>query len=321
MVVPSKRPKALRAGDRVAVVSPAGPLHPRRRAELDRGMELLRSWGLEPELAPHALDENGYLAGTDADRARDLQQAFEDERVRGVLCTRGGYGVTRILPLLDFRPLADDPKPVLGYSDITALLAAIHRTTGVIGLHGPMVATPDSTAMGKAMTEQQRRLLFDTARPAPLPGSDLGAPAHALVAGRGEGELVGGNLTLVCALIGTPWEIATAGRILFLEDVGEAPYRVDRMLTQLRTAGFLDDVAGVWLGDFHEEDTPVASLTPEMARVLQDRLGDLDVPVVSGLPFGHRPESWTLPVGGRAEVRADDPAAVPKLRLLEPAVA
>ncbi|MBK8980422.1 MAG: LD-carboxypeptidase [Planctomycetes bacterium] len=314
------RPPRLRRGDRVAVVSPAGPLTERRRTDLDRGLERLRRQGLVPELSRHALGEQGFLSGSDAQRADDLQRAFAEERIRAVFCTRGGYGVTRLLDRLDFAPLRSDPKPIVGYSDVTALLAAAFRRVGLVGLHGPMVATSDSMAMGDAMEELQRRLLSEADRPPPLPRAGLGPKPRVLRPGRAEGRLVGGNLTLVCALIGTPDQIDTNGNLLLLEDVDEAPYRIDRMLTQLRATGALDRCAGVLLGDFHREDSALASVDPDTQAVLEERLGDLRVPVVTGLPFGHRPASWTLPIGGLARVDASSPLDPPRVELLEPAV-
>lgn len=312
-------PKALRAGDRVVVVSPASPLPAERRGELDAGLAKLRAWGFRPEVAAHALDAQGYLAGSDADRARDLQRAFEDPEVRGVFCVRGGYGVTRILDRLDFGPLADDPKVIVGYSDITALLAAAWREVGLVGFHGAMVANPDSMANGPAMDALQRALITDPKEVPALPMPDGDAP-HVIRPGVGEGRLVGGNLSLVCALIGTGWEIDTTGAVLFLEDTGEKPYRVDRMLTQLRTAGFLQRCAAVVLGDFHIDDQPLRSLDPDMLRVLRDVLGELRCPVAFGFPFGHRPRAWTLPFGARARLDARDAKALARLTLLEPAV-
>lgn len=315
-------PKALRRGDKVALVSPASPLG-KRREDLDRGLARLEGWGFVPELMPNALraldwPEGGELAGTDAQRASDLNAAIRGREYRAIVCIRGGYGTTRLLGRLDFAALARDPKPILGYSDITALLAAAWREAGLVGLHGPMVATSAADATGKENLELQCRLLTETARPAVLPAA--GAPAHVLVEGQAEGNLVGGNLSLVAALIGTPWELDTRGAILFLEDIHEAPYRIDRMLTQLMQAGLLGRAAGICLGDFHLDGTPPASESPDVLRVLQDRLQALGVPVAHGFPFGHRPRSWTLPFGVRARFEATDAAAPATLTLLEPAV-
>lgn len=312
-------PKALQKGDKIAVVSPASPLAEGREQDLENGMSRLRALGYRPVLGKNALRRNGYLAGSDAERAADLQTAFEDRSIRGIFCVRGGYGVTRILDRLDFAPLQKDPKPILGYSDITALLAAAWRQTGLVSFHGAMVANPDSMANGDAMDALQQALVTD-ANDAPALPVEPGVLPHVIRPGRAEGRLVGGNLTLVQSLLATRHEIDTEGRILFLEDTGESPYRVDRMLTQLRSTGHLQRCAGVILGDFHMEKQPLGSLDPEMVRVFRDRLEDLPCPVAYGFPFGHLPRAWTLPFGGMARLDARDEGAVPRLRLVGPCV-
>jgi muramoyltetrapeptide carboxypeptidase len=313
-------PRALRPGDTVALVSPSSPLsdHP----ALERGLARLRAWGLQPELLPHAMakldfPKGGELAGSDDERLADLQRSFDDRRYRAVFCVRGGYGLTRLLPRLDFTSLRADPKPIAGYSDVTALLAAAHREIGLVSVHGPGVATPLSHDCGAPLWELQRTLLFESQR---VPALPVALPPHVLRPGDAEGPLVGGNLSLVCALIGTRWQLDTKGKILFLEDVHEAPYRVDRMLTQLAQAGALAQASGIVFGDFHLDDTPLASEMPELLRVLIDRTRELTIPVAHGFPFGHRPASWTLPFGARARLRAGDVAVPAQLELMESAV-
>ena len=311
-------PKPLRKGDRVAVLSPASRLKNSRALEV--GLARLRDLGLEPHVMPHALagldypDEDGF-AGSDDDRLADLQAAINDPQLRAILCVRGGYGCTRLLSRIDWKPCQEDPKPLLGYSDVTALLAAAWHEIGLVGFHGPMVATGASHAMEAACENLQRQLLFEAETPE-LPDVQV---AHTLRKGRASGRLVGGNLTLVCALIGTAWQIDAKERLLFLEDIGEAPYRVDRMLTQLIDSGTLRACAGVVLGDFHLVKTPLCHEAPEILRVFRDRLAGLDCPVAYGFPFGHRPRSWTLPFGAKAELDAADEATPARLKLLEAA--
>ncbi len=315
-------PKALRAGDAIAVVAPASGV--RDEAALQRGLERFAAWGFRPELLAHARErldwpEGGALAATDAQRLHDLQAAIADPRYRAIVAVRGGYGVTRLLADLDLQPLLRDPKPILGYSDLTALLAAAQQSIGLVGLHGPMLATTAAMDAGEAGWELQRALLTETTRPAALPPA---ADARGLRAGTAEGPLVGGNLSLVQSLLGTPWSIAnaSAGALLFFEDIGEAPYRVDRMLTQLLHAGVLQRAAGVLLGDFHQHDTPLASLQPAMLAVFEERLARLSIPVAYGFPIGHRPGAWTLPVGARARLEVAARGGAATLALLEPAV-
>ncbi len=313
-------PKALAVGDAVAVVAPAsGGV---AAAALQRGLERFRDWGLAPTLMPGCHSELDWpegcpVAAPDADRCRDLQAALDDPRYRAVVCLRGGYGMARLLPDLDLASLARDPKPILGYSDITALLAAAFAATGTVGFHGPMLAPTEDLDPGEAGWELQRRLLTETGQPVPLPVAET---SRGLVPGSAEGPLVGGNLCLLQSLIGTPWEIDVSGCLLFLEDTGEAPYRVDRMLTHLLQTGALARASGVILGDFHVSGTPLASAPAAMLAVLEERLGGLGIPVARGFPVGHLPGSWTLPHGVRARLEVPELAAPASLELLEPAV-
>jgi muramoyltetrapeptide carboxypeptidase len=307
---------ALKADDEVAVVLPSSAV--RDRGALARGMERLRAWGLRPTVlgsgAPdRGLDwpEGSELAADDHARLAALHEALREPRFRGVFCARGGYGAPRLLTDVDWGLLARDPKPLVGYSDISALLCGAAVGAGVVTFHGPMVATTAAMDAGDACWEQQRRLLFDRG-PAALPGADGG---RAVRQGVAEGPLLGGNLAVLQGLIGTPWLPELDGALLFLEDIDEAPYRVDRMLTHLRLSGLLDHVAGVVLGDFHVAGAALASEHPPMHRVLAERLCDLEVPVACGFPFGHRPGAWTLPFGGRARLEVD--AAGAQLTLLQ----
>ncbi|MCA8973912.1 MAG: LD-carboxypeptidase [Planctomycetes bacterium] len=312
-------PRALCEGDEVAVVAPAGGV--RDEDALQRGLARLRGWGLVPVLLPHARGvlewpDGSPLAATDAERLSDLQAAIDDPRYRAVFCARGGYGTSRLLGELDLAPLRRDPKPIVGYSDITVLLQAARMATGLIGFHGPMVATTASMDAGDAGWSLQQRLLTSHCEPVALPAA---AGARGLCAGSAEGPLVGGNLSLVQCLIGTPWQLDTAGALLFLEDIGEAPYRIDRLLTQLHQTGALARAAGVILGDFHIDGTPLGSEQPAMTAVLEERLRGLSVPVACGFPFGHRPGAWTLPVGVRARLVVPAVGGPATLELLESA--
>ena len=313
-------PRALRPGDEVAIIAPASGVRDERA--LEAGLARWREFGFEPVLLPHALERQDWpdgcpVAAHDAGRAADLQLALSDPRYRAVVAVRGGYGVTRLLPGLDLTAFASDPKPVLGYSDLTALLAAVHRRTGCIGFHGPMLATSAALDAGSAGWRLQRELLTRADRAAILPPAPN---ARMLVPGVAEGPLVGGNLSLVQALVGTPDAIATRGALVFLEDTGEAPYRIDRMLTHLLQVGFFDGAAGVLLGDFHADHTaPGCEHGPTLA-VLEERLRALKVPVGIGFPFGHLPESWTLPYGAQARLTVDTADGATELTLLQPAV-
>ncbi|MFD5751997.1 LD-carboxypeptidase [Streptomyces sp. NPDC127033] len=286
---PPTRPARLRQGDRVAVVSPSGPVPADR---LDAGLAVLRGWDLDPVVAPHALDVHprlGYLAGTDADRARDLQEAWCDPSVSAVLCARGGYGAQRMADLLDWDAIrAAGPKVFVGYSDITALHEAFAVRAGLVTLHGPMTAA--LTFLKDPRTQESlRATLFE-----PESVRTLGLEtARALVPGRARGITLGGCVSLLAADLGTPYaRPSAAGGLLMIEDVGEEPYRIDRILTQLLRSGWLDGVAGVGLGSWAE-----CGPSEEVRAVLADRLGGLGVPVVEELGFGHGETALTVPLG------------------------
>ncbi|MET8569823.1 LD-carboxypeptidase [Streptomyces sp. NPDC004783] len=294
---PLLRPSRLAPGARVAVVAPSGPVPEER---LQAGLDVLRGWDLDPVVAPHVLDRHGtfdYLAGTDAGRAADLQAAWCDPAVDAVLCARGGYGAQRMVDLLDWEAMrAAGPKPFVGFSDITALHEAFARRLGLVTLHGPMAAGVDFLKNARAQ-EHLRATLFapETVR---VITADAGTP---LVGGRARGVTLGGCLALLAAELGTPHARPSArGGLLCLEDVGEEPYRLDRYLTQLLRAGWLEGVGGVLLGSW-EECEPAAALRP----LLADRLGGLGVPVVEDFGFGHCAGALTIPFGAAAELDAD----------------
>ncbi|MFE4059199.1 LD-carboxypeptidase [Streptomyces sp. NPDC059096] len=287
-ITPLTRPARLRPGARVAVVAPSGPVPADR---LEAGLAVLRGWDLDPVVAPHVLDvhPHGYLAGTDADRARDLQEAWCDPSVSAVLCARGGYGAQRMVDLLDWTAIrAAGPKVFVGYSDITALHEAFAVRAGLATLHGPMTAT---LAFLKAPGTQEslRATLF-----APESVRTLGLDtARALVPGRAHGVTLGGCVSLLAADLATPHaRTSAAGGLLMIEDVGEEPYRLDRILTQLLRSGFLDGVAGIGLGSWAQ-----CGPYEDVAAVLLDRLGGLGVPVVEELGFGHGDTALTVPLG------------------------
>ncbi|MFJ9584293.1 S66 peptidase family protein [Streptomyces acidicola] len=291
------RPARLAPGARVAIVAPSGPVPEER---LSTGLDLLRGWDLEPVVAPHVLDRHpgfDYLAGTDADRAADLQAAWCDPSVDAVLCARGGYGVQRMVDLLDWGAIrAAGPKVFVGFSDITALHEAFATRAGLVTLHGPMAAGVDFLKNATAQ-EHLRATLFEpeTVRTIAPSGTT------ALVPGRARGLLLGGCLSLLATELGTPHGRPSArGGLLCLEDVGEETYRLDRYFTQLLRAGWLDGVSGILLGSWAE-----CAPYDEVRALLTDRLAGLGVPVVEEFGFGHREGALTIPFGVTAELDAD----------------
>jgi muramoyltetrapeptide carboxypeptidase len=279
----------------VAVVAPSGPVPEER---LQAGLDVLRGWDLDPVVAPHVLDrhaEFGYLAGTDTDRAADLQHAWCDPAVDAVLCARGGYGVQRMVDLLDWEAMrAAGPKVFVGFSDITALHEAFATRLGLVTLHGPMAAGIDFVKNVRAQ-EHLRATLF-----APETVRTITSGGTALVPGRARGVTLGGCLSLLAAELGTPHARPGArGGLLCLEDVGEETYRLDRYLTQLLRAGWLDGVRGVLLGSWEQ-----CEAYDGVRALLTDRLGGLGVPVVEEFGFGHCAEASTIPFGVTAELDA-----------------
>lgn len=308
-------PHPLRAGDTVALLSPSSPVEDSLALQLAR--EALEALGLRVALGAHAGARRGYLAGDDAARAADLNAAFADPAIRGIVCVRGGYGAMRLLPRLDYAAVRRDPKPVLGYSDITALLCGLAAQTGLVGFHGP-VAAGSWPAFNAA---QFRQLLLERALPEYANpqerGDDLLVRQNRTVTitgGRARGPLVGGNLAVLAALVGTPYLPEFDGAILFLEDVGEAPYRIDRMFATLRLAGLLDRVAGVVFGQCTDckPGDGYGSLTLE--QILDDYLRPLGIPAYRGAQIGHLREQFIVPVGGQVELDAD----AGRFRLLDP---
>ncbi|QSB16443.1 LD-carboxypeptidase [Natronosporangium hydrolyticum] len=290
------RGPVLRPGDTVAVVSPAGPAEPEL---VEVGLDLFRSWGLNPVLGAHALDRDGFLAGRDEDRAADLNAALRDPQVRAVVATRGGYGAQRIVDEIDLAAARRDPKPVVGFSDITALQLALWRGARLACVHGPGLAWRPSRT-GDLSAESLRDALLTT-RPVVVKQDPAAPTAPVTCGGSAAGTLLGGNLCLLTTSLGTPDFPDLAGAVLLIEDVAEPPYKVDRMLTQLRRAGALAEVAAVAVGQFVGADADPATTT----EVLTDALGQLGVPVLGGLPIGHGDGQLTVPVGVPATLDAE----------------
>ena len=286
-------PPPLRLGDRIGVAAPSGMV---RKERLDRGLEYLRGRGYDPVPAPHVLDRHAYLAGPDAVRLADLNSMLNAEDLAAVWFARGGYGCSRILSGVDLTALRRRPKALIGFSDITVLHAAAFRRVGLSTFHGPHVcqlgepAAYDETTLWAALSGLTDPLQY------PLPADSV------LRAGRAEGRLVGGCLSLLVSLVGTPDEAPLDGAILFWEDVGEEPYRIDRMLAHLRNSGRLKKLRGLIVGmtagcraGDPENDLP-------LTEILETHLQGTDYPVVVGFPAGHGPGSVTFPLGRLARI-------------------
>jgi muramoyltetrapeptide carboxypeptidase len=302
-------PERLRAGDTVGVITPATAVpDPDRLALVER---TVRYFGLRLKMARNAGRRMSDYRASVTERLDDLHSMFRDREVKAVFALRGGYGSGHLLDGIDYDLIRRNPKIFLGYSDITAMHLAIHKQTRLVTFHGPMLL-----ARFTDYTQQHfRRALFE---PAPLgrltnpPESNElrpGYPLRSVVRGRARGKLIGGNLTLICQTLGTPYEIETRGRILFLEDVGEEPYSIDRMLTQLRLAGKLQAAAGIVWGVCQDcaprEFQPSSVIPYSLGEIIDNILGSLRVPVLSGMTIGHTNDQLTLPLGVEAVLDAD----------------
>jgi len=303
---PKIKPRALKPGDTIGVVSAASPVD---REHLERGVAALKSLGFRVKVSRHALDRGAIVAGFDAVRAAELQAFFADPEVDAIFAARGGYGAGRILPLLDFDAIARTPKVFMGFSDATFILSALLGRAGMVCFHGPMVAMDFARGLGEASVDHLRRLLAGETASFELPAR------AALRAGVAEGEVVGGCLSMVAAAIGTPYAPPFDGAILFLEDTGEKAYRIDRMLVQLAQAGVLERVAAVVFGALRPPDGSETELRL-IGGCVAEQMARLDCPVLSGIEAGHGSANFTIPLGVRARVDA----AARRLSFLEPAV-
>ena len=290
----ARRPPLLNEGARVALVAPAGPL--RGDADLTQAIANVRSFGWEPVVGEFALARDGYFAGADAQRVADLNAALRDDSVDAIWCLRGGYGVMRILDAIDYAAMVRRPKPVIGYSDITALHSAFSTRSEVVTYHGPVA---------RAVLSPFARASLTCALVHGADSCGVATDARVLRGGAADGTLAGGNLALLSALAGTPFAPRLDGAILVLEDIDEAVYRVDRMMRQLLLAGLLDGVRAIVFGAC----TNCPEAADDGARRLDDVIGEiataLAVPAIAGAPVGHIDDQWTLPLGAPASLETD----------------
>ncbi|MEO8189785.1 MAG: LD-carboxypeptidase [Acidobacteriota bacterium] len=300
------KPRALKPGDTVGLVSPSSYIFDLWK--IDNAVARLEALGLKSKISRHAKARHGYMAGTVQERVDDLHAMFSDPSVAAVFCLGGGYGTERLLDSIDYALIRKNPKILLGYSDITGLHLAINRKAGVVTFHGPVAMS----SLPAFTLESLKKAIF-----VPEPIGELGNPPekdplspefprHTVAPGKARGRIIGGNLTLISTTMGTPYEIDTRGKILFVEDVGEAPYRVDRMLVQLKLAGKLEELAGIVWGTCTECTVSNSSFEVNLSisDLVDEILGGLGKPVLAGLVFGHTKEKLTLPIGVMAEMDA-----------------
>ncbi|MEO8167871.1 MAG: LD-carboxypeptidase [bacterium] len=312
------KPPRLKAGDTVGLINPAGVTF--NPDDINFVKETLEALGLKAKTGKHALDRYGYLAGTDAARADDVNDMFRDNSVQAILCIRGGWGCNRILPLLDYDMIKRNPKALIGYSDITSLLLAINARTGLITFHGPV----GTSTWNSFSLEYFKKILFDgekvTMQNPKSVGDNLTQSKDRIeivTSGKAQGRLLGGNLTVLTAMIGSDFLPAWKNGILFVEDDNEQVYRVDRMLTQLKLAGVLKQLSGFIFGKCTKCDAGEGYGSLTMEEVLNDHIKPLGIPAWYGAMIGHIENKFTIPVGCEAEIDAE----AGTIRLLESAVA
>jgi len=304
---PMLKPKALplKKGSRVGLIAPAFRV---TEEMLETAKSNMVSLGFEPFHSSRVLERFGAFGGTDEHRLAELHQMFADESVDAIWTVNGGYGVTRLLDKIDFGLIKKNPKPIIGFSDITALLNAINQNTGLPCFHAPTAAFD----IGIEYTRKHLVPLFGIKEPYVVSLCDEHIEKaknddlyeyKVIKPGRAKAPLIGGNLSLIAATMGTPFQFNARNKLLFLEDVSEAPYRIDRMLTQMKSAGFFKGVKGIIIGVCWGCKNPAGdTLSFDLYTVLKDRLADLNIPIVTGFSFGHTKETCTFPLGAEAEL-------------------
>jgi len=303
----SIKPFRLEPGMTVGIIAPSSA--PASAQSVDNGIKVLEEYGYKVKLSKYALEKNGFFAGTDRQRLADIHSMFRDPKIDAIICLRGGYGTPRLLKDIDYKLIKNNPKIFVGFSDITGLHIAFSQMTGLVTFHGPMVASNFANEKGRkyALGSLFRMLTKREPFGSVLKGSGI-RRGRTIRKGRATGALIGGNLSLLVTHLGTPWAFSTKGKIVFIEDIGEANYRIDRMLTHLFNAGKLADAAGIVFGHFTDcEEKPSADGRPTQTveEVLHERTGRLGIPVAYGFPFGHEAFTATLPYGIKATLDAN----------------
>ncbi len=310
------KPKRLKKGDTLGIISPGSSVN---KEELKESIEALEKLGFNTYTTDRICAKHGYLGGTDEQRAADVNEMFANEKVDGIVCARGGYGCNRILGMLDYDVIKKNPKVLIGYSDITALLYGIYAQTGLVTFHGPVgISTFNEFSVDyftKVLMEPQEQTVFHSAKDDQAKKDE----AYHIVkirGGKASGRLVGGNMAVGVSLMDTPYDVDYTGKLIFFEEIGEKAYRVDRMLSQMTLSGDLSKAAGIVLGVFKNCEDKEDESSFSLKEVLFDRLTDLGIPVIYGLSFGHITNKFTIPFGINAEMNV----AEETLTLLEPAV-
>lgn len=299
------KPNRLKKGDLIQLVTPASPCS---EEKIQKAISNLEGQGFRVKYSDAIRLRNGHLAGTDAERLADFHSAFRNKEVKAVWCVRGGYGCTRILPQLDYKLIRQNPKILIGYSDVTALLNAIYQRTGLVGFHGPVGATPFTEYNIQHLNAtllQAKSPQIITLSQKNLEKEDPSYQPAIIMGGKAIGSLVGGNLCLLASMAGTPFQVDFKGKLVFMEDVGEKPYRIDRMLTQLLQSSNLHLAKGIILGVFEDCLPKNEEFSMTLLETLKDRLANLNIPVLYGFSFGHIQNMCTFPIGIQAQLNVE----------------
>lgn len=296
------KPKALQKGDSVAIISPASPSD---KSLIDEYISSLNKLGLKVIVGESCLSEHGFLSGTDDIRANDINCMFADKNIKGIFALRGGYGCARLLDLIDFKIIKKNPKIFIGYSDITALHIAINQKSKLITYHGPMISTELIKGLDEYSADYYKKFIFGYDKVDELFNPE-GYNLEIINPGIASGELIGGNLSLICSSLGTKYEINTKNKILFLEEIEEVPYKIDRMLTQLKQSGKLKDANGIILGSFTNCIAPNNKKSLSLQEVFKEIILPLKKPTISNLACGHCLPTLTLPLGTKIFLDANN---------------
>ncbi len=305
------KPKALKPGNTIGIVAPASNVY--EVEDINVGREIVESLGFKTVLGKKVASQYGYLAGSDTDRAADLNEMFRRDDVDGIICLRGGWGSMRILPMLEYDVMRKNPKVLMGYSDITSLLLAVYKHAGIVTFHGPVVL---STFNEYTMEYLSKAIFSPTpigvVKNPPMKSGEKVEKENRLIKlgeGKGTGVLVGGNLSLLVSTLGTPFEVDLKDKILFLEEIGEEPYKIDRMLTHLWLTGKLQELAGLVIGKLTDcgpsDYKPAFTQTLSVEEILRTRIEPLKIPALYGLMIGHIKDKITVPLGVKATLDAD----------------
>ena len=302
-----KKPKKLEVGDTIGVISPASPSE--KKSEIIRAAEYLEAWGYKVVIGKNVNKTKGFFAASEEERAADFNEMFRREDIDAVFVTQGGYGSAQIIPLIDFDAVANNPKIFTGFSDITSLHLAIQKYTDLITFHGPGMARFNSEDLTDYTKKQFFKALSAVEPIGEIPVPDDKTWLHAINTGVAEGELTGGNLTLICATLGTPYQIETEDKILVIEDAEVEPWIFDHMMSHLRNTGLLNKLNGVMVGECHNcvprKLDPGYFSDTNLEEILAYYLNPLKIPVLYGLPLGHTKDIATIPMGVKARLDAD----------------